>query len=216
MRADILHQLLADREAKRPVVLASDLETGEGELIYPGENGADGGLREAAEAAARADKSRVVEHEGRRLFLNVHNPPLRLIIVGAVHIRAALVADCRARRLRRDGGRSPGSLRHLGALSRHGADARVAGRRDARAGAGSENGGGDPDPRSEVGRPGAFSWCSARRPSMSAASAPPGHMPNVRSGWPRKAWARPRWRASTAPSASTSAPSRRPRSPSRF
>jgi xanthine dehydrogenase accessory factor len=90
MRADILHQLLADREAKRPVVLASDLETGEGELIYPGENGADGGLREAAEAAARADKSRVVEHEGRRLFLNVHNPPLRLIIVGAVHIAQPL------------------------------------------------------------------------------------------------------------------------------
>ena len=35
MRADILRRLLADREAKRPVVLASDLETGLAELIYP-------------------------------------------------------------------------------------------------------------------------------------------------------------------------------------
>jgi xanthine dehydrogenase accessory factor len=40
----------------------------------------------AAQDAARLDKSVVVEHDGANTFLNVYNPPLRLIIVGAVHI----------------------------------------------------------------------------------------------------------------------------------
>ena len=31
-----------------------------------------------------------MEHDGRRLFLNVNNPPLRMIIVGAVHIAQPL------------------------------------------------------------------------------------------------------------------------------
>ncbi len=90
MRADILQRLLADRAAKRPVVLVTDLGDGAAELHYPGDDNGDPAVREAVEAAARADKSRIVEHEGRRLFLNVNNPPLRLIIVGAVHIAQPL------------------------------------------------------------------------------------------------------------------------------
>ena len=90
MRADLLDKLLADRAAKRPVVLVTDLEDGGGELLYPGEASGDGAVREAAEAAARADKSRIIEHGGKRLFLNVNNPPLRMIICGAVHIAQPL------------------------------------------------------------------------------------------------------------------------------
>jgi xanthine dehydrogenase accessory factor len=37
-----------------------------------------------------ADKSGVVEDGGRRYFLNVYNPPLRMIVVGAVHIAQPL------------------------------------------------------------------------------------------------------------------------------
>ena len=47
-----------------------------------------------AEAAARAldrDESGTVTLDGAEWFLNVYNPPMRLIVVGAVHIAQALV-----------------------------------------------------------------------------------------------------------------------------
>ncbi|MYJ73189.1 MAG: xanthine dehydrogenase, partial [Rhodospirillaceae bacterium] len=41
--------------------------------------------------AQRDDRSRTIEtNDGRRLFLHVFNPPLRLLIVGAVHIAQSL------------------------------------------------------------------------------------------------------------------------------
>ena len=88
MKAAVLNQLLADREAKRPVILATNLETGQAELIYP--DGGGDALGEAAAEAARSDKGRIVEVEGERIFLNAFNPPLRMIIVGAVHIAQPL------------------------------------------------------------------------------------------------------------------------------
>jgi xanthine dehydrogenase accessory factor len=85
MKDATLRQILADQAAKRAVVLATDLATGDERLIYPHQDG-DDSLMAAAQDAARLDKSVVVEHDGANIFLNVYNPPLRLIIVGAVHI----------------------------------------------------------------------------------------------------------------------------------
>lgn len=41
--------------------------------------------------AFRRDRSRVVEIDGNRLFIQVYNSPLRLMIVGAVHIAKPLI-----------------------------------------------------------------------------------------------------------------------------
>ena len=89
MKDATLQQILADQAAKRAVVLATDLASGDERLIYPHEYG-DDPLMAAAQDAARLDKSVVVEHDGANIFLNVYNPPLRLIIVGAVHIAQPL------------------------------------------------------------------------------------------------------------------------------
>lgn len=89
MKDATLQQVLADQAAKRAVVLATDLATGDERLIYPYEPG-DDPLLAAAQDAARLDKSGVVENDGTKIFLNVYNPPLRLIIVGAVHIAQPL------------------------------------------------------------------------------------------------------------------------------
>lgn len=89
MKAATLKQILADKAAKRTVVLATDLASGDERLIYPLEDGADP-LKDDAATAARADKSGVVEAGGTTTFLHVFNPPLRLIIVGAVHIAQPL------------------------------------------------------------------------------------------------------------------------------
>ncbi len=91
MKRALLDQLLSDRAAKRQVVLATDLASGEGELLYPGEIDGGGEVLEAARRVMLADKSGVVElADGRKLFLHVHNPPLRMLIVGAVHIAQPL------------------------------------------------------------------------------------------------------------------------------
>ncbi len=52
----------------------------------------DSALGQAARAAARADVSGEAEIEGRTWFLEVHNPPLELVLVGAVHIAQPLAA----------------------------------------------------------------------------------------------------------------------------
>lgn len=89
MKDTTLKQVLADKAAKRTVVLATDLASGDERLIYPLEDTADP-LKDEAAAAARADKSGVVETGEAKTFLHVFNPPLRLIIVGAVHIAQPL------------------------------------------------------------------------------------------------------------------------------
>lgn len=95
MKREILEQLQADRAEKRPVVLATFLKTGEQRLLYlvgkKGLKDLDPRIGEAARAAMLEDKARTVETEQGLLFLNVFNPPLRLILVGAVHIAQALV-----------------------------------------------------------------------------------------------------------------------------
>lgn len=94
MRASILERLLKDRAAKIPVVLVTDLASGAQALVYMREVAGDLPLDPDAvvrvREALRADESSTIEHGGRRLFLHVQNPPLRLIVVGAVHIAQAL------------------------------------------------------------------------------------------------------------------------------
>ena len=89
MKDATLQQVLADQAAKRAVVLATNLASGDERLIYPHEAG-DDPLLGAAQDAVRLDKSGVVESDGAKVFLNVYNPTLRLIIVGAVHIAQPL------------------------------------------------------------------------------------------------------------------------------
>jgi xanthine dehydrogenase accessory factor len=86
---DLLAQLQAARAAKRAVVLATRLADGVQHLL-PSEKAA----AELAEAARRAlvrDESGTVKLSDGEWLLQTHNPPVRLIVVGAVHIGQALV-----------------------------------------------------------------------------------------------------------------------------
>jgi xanthine dehydrogenase accessory factor len=94
MKQDILDQLLKDRQAKTAVALATALDSGDQALIYHGS--ASGPLAEnnevveAARTALRDDKSRIVSTGNGDIFIHVFNPPLRMILVGAVHIAQPL------------------------------------------------------------------------------------------------------------------------------
>jgi len=75
MRRELLDQLIHARESKRPVALIMQLETSE-QALY---------LADATHAL-QAGRGVLIERDGDVVFIQALNPPLRMIIVGAVHI----------------------------------------------------------------------------------------------------------------------------------
>ena len=94
MKARVLAELRADRAAKRPVALVTDLGSGEQRLVRlpdrEDRGNSSSGLLDAARQALLEDRSRTFEAADGRYFIQAHNPPYRLIIVGAVHITQPL------------------------------------------------------------------------------------------------------------------------------
>ncbi len=93
MKRDTLAAINAARSARQAIVRATELASGEERLINPYADETPLGL--LAREAARADRSQPVTVEGRDWFLGVFNPPLDLVIIGAVHIAQplAVMAD---------------------------------------------------------------------------------------------------------------------------
>jgi xanthine dehydrogenase accessory factor len=87
VKRDVLDALVAAREARRPVVLLTWLEGGRQELVHDAsELAQDAVLSRAVAEALASDRAVSVETESGPVFVHPYNPPLRLIIVGAVHI----------------------------------------------------------------------------------------------------------------------------------
>jgi xanthine dehydrogenase accessory factor len=82
-----LAKLVAARAARRPIVAAVRPANWERRLV----SGPDDPLWEAAAPALAADRSGFAGD----WFLGVHNPPLRLAVIGGVHIAQALVPMAR-------------------------------------------------------------------------------------------------------------------------
>jgi xanthine dehydrogenase accessory factor len=94
MRTALLEALNRARAAKRRVCLVRYLDRGgEAALLVDGavvEGDVPADVVEAVESALRRDRSEAVDTSRGRAFLQVFNPPLRLIVIGAVHIAQAL------------------------------------------------------------------------------------------------------------------------------
>ncbi|MDR6758318.1 xanthine dehydrogenase accessory factor [Mycoplana sp. BE70] len=87
----ILRKVNAERRARRAAVHVTDLGDGRDRLVREGD-AVIGPLGETIASAFRSGKSGVVEADGRSYFLNVHLPPARIVVIGAVHISQALAA----------------------------------------------------------------------------------------------------------------------------
>jgi xanthine dehydrogenase accessory factor len=96
---DILAALNAERAARRPTILVTDLGSGHATLFRAAQLAQDGlngsPLGESLAEGLRSGKSGIVEIEGERLFLKVDAPPVRLVAIGAVHISQALAPIAR-------------------------------------------------------------------------------------------------------------------------
>ena len=84
-----LKKLNECRRTRRAAILITDLEDGRDRVVVEGDRVA-GSLGEFVTKAFRSGKSGSVEDDERTFFLNVHLPPPRLVIIGAVHISQAL------------------------------------------------------------------------------------------------------------------------------
>ena len=89
MKLDSLKALNAARAEGREIAIATHLATGEERLIHVASPPADN-LDVAAIRAAARDESGPVAFMGETWFVNVFNPPIALVIVGAVHIAQPL------------------------------------------------------------------------------------------------------------------------------
>ncbi len=89
MDPNLLKKLNAERRARRAAILVTDLGDGRDRLVREGDR-VEGELGAAIEKAFRSGSSGSVEADGRSFFLNVHLPPPRLVVIGAVHISQAL------------------------------------------------------------------------------------------------------------------------------
>jgi xanthine dehydrogenase accessory factor len=94
MRLAILSALNAERAARRPAIVVTELESGAQRIVRADEVTADP-LRDQLEAHLRTGKSGMEETPQGRAFLTVHVPAIRMVIIGAVHISQALAPVAR-------------------------------------------------------------------------------------------------------------------------
>ena len=92
MKSQTLTALLADIERNTPVVLATNLDSGDQRLLRRGD-GMTAIERADVELALRLDACVTTDAEASEaIFYEPFNPPLRMILVGAVHIAQPLSA----------------------------------------------------------------------------------------------------------------------------
>lgn len=89
MQLSSLKTLNAARAARQAAILITDLADGHDRVVVEGDAVA-GALGEEIDQRFRSGKSGAVEIDGRMIFLNVHLPPPRIVVIGAVHISQAL------------------------------------------------------------------------------------------------------------------------------
>lgn len=89
MTPEIFAALAAARAEKRPVVLATRLSDGFQRLVPYQEDG--DAVQVAAARALDRDESTTVTIADEEWFLHAYAPPVRLVVVGAVHIAQSLV-----------------------------------------------------------------------------------------------------------------------------
>jgi xanthine dehydrogenase accessory factor len=89
MKLDILATLNAEREARRAVILVTEVASGKSRLVKAADIGKDP-LRAALADRLRSGKSGIEQTAEGQVFFTVYVPAPQLVITGAVHISQAL------------------------------------------------------------------------------------------------------------------------------
>ena len=89
MKLELLTSLNAERAARRPAVVVTDVNGGRARLVKAADLAKDP-LRDLLREHLRTGKSTMVDSPEGRVFLTVYLPARRLVITGAVHISQTL------------------------------------------------------------------------------------------------------------------------------
>jgi xanthine dehydrogenase accessory factor len=89
MKLELLTSLNAERAARRPAVVVTDVNSGRERLVKAADIAKDP-LREILREHLRTGKGGMVDSPEGRVFLTVYVPAPQLVITGAVHISQAL------------------------------------------------------------------------------------------------------------------------------
>ena len=95
MTPEIFQQIMDARAQRKAVALVTALDSGK-QRVVARDHAADDILAQVLDEAFRFDRSGVHKIPEGEFFVHIHNPPLRLIIIGAVHIAQALIPIARA------------------------------------------------------------------------------------------------------------------------
>jgi xanthine dehydrogenase accessory factor len=95
MNLEILRALNEERAARRAAIVVTDTATGTQRFVK-GTDVANDPLREMLQKALRTGKSGMEETPQGQVFLTVHVPPPKLVIIGAVHVSQALAPMAKA------------------------------------------------------------------------------------------------------------------------
>jgi xanthine dehydrogenase accessory factor len=95
VKLETLAEVNAERAARRPVVVVTDVADGAQRVVKATDIATDPLHAELARQL-RMGKSAMIEADGRKLFLNVYAPTAKLVIIGAVHISQALAPLARS------------------------------------------------------------------------------------------------------------------------
>jgi len=92
MRRELAETILAAKAERKAAALLIWLESGEQQIVFPesvDEEQPD--LAKALTDAFRLDRSGTIETDHGELFIRIFNPPLRVVVIGAVHAAQFLV-----------------------------------------------------------------------------------------------------------------------------
>lgn len=85
MIRELAEHIVTARAERKPVALLTWLHSGAQRIVLPGSSIEEPELTNALADAFRLDRSGTVETADGELFIRVFNPPLRLVVIGAVH-----------------------------------------------------------------------------------------------------------------------------------
>lgn len=92
MKRDLLKALNAARAERRAAVVVTEVATGAQRLVL---DGAADPLGEQIAQALNTGRSGMIRAEAGEVFLNVHAPTTRLVVIGAVHVAQMLAPMAR-------------------------------------------------------------------------------------------------------------------------
>ena len=90
MKVEILNAILEARKNRRSIAVITELSSGEQRVVIRADADED------LDKRFRFDQSGIEKSDTGESFVAIHNPPLRLVIIGAVHIGQSIIPMAQA------------------------------------------------------------------------------------------------------------------------